>query len=125
MFLGIDGKYSAFEELMHYYHFSFSVYYILVLVVFINCIKAIVNFIFLEKKKELNNTSGIADLLVSVLSGIGLGSGMVFQGVMADISQKYSSIWANKMFTLCVIGLVLFIIQLIFTLRIKSIEDNH
>ena len=125
MFLGIDGKYSAFEELMYYFHINFMVYYILVFIVFINCIKAIVNFIFLNKRKVSKDITGIADLLVSVLSGIGLGSGMFFQGVMGDISPKYSHIWTPKLFVLCVIGLVLFIIQLIFTLRIKSNENNY
>lgn len=125
MFLGIDGKYSAFEELMHYYHFDFMVYYILVLIVFVNCIKAIVDFVSVNKRKISNVSSGIMDLLVSILCGIGLGSGMIFQGVMSDISRKYFNIWGNKMFVLCIIGLILFIIQLIFTLRINNIKNKY
>ncbi len=52
MYLGMDGKYSAFEELMHYYHLNFYVYYFLLLIVFVNCIKVIVNFTSVKKKKR-------------------------------------------------------------------------
>lgn len=125
MFLGMDGKYSAFEEIMYYYHFDFMVYYILVLIVFINCIKAIVNYISVSKKEVSYIPSGSIDLLISILLGIGLGSGMVFQGVMSDVSSKYSHIWGTKMFVLCVIGLILFIIQLIFTFKIKNVNNKY
>ncbi len=53
MFLGIDGKYSAFEELMHYYHFNFSTYYFLLFIVLVGCIKAIVNFLSIKKRKSI------------------------------------------------------------------------
>lgn len=73
MYLGMDGKYSAFEELMHYYHLNFYVYYFLLLIVFVNCIKVIVNFTSVS-----NINSGNMDLLISILAGIGLGYGMLF-----------------------------------------------
>lgn len=68
----VNGKYSAFEELMHYYHWDFYVYYFLVLIVFINCIKSIVNFISIKKGKSSNLTSGYIDLIISVIAGMGL-----------------------------------------------------
>lgn len=125
MFLGMDGKYSAFEELMYYYHFHFNVYYLLALIVFVNCIKAIVSFVYANKRKASNISSSNMDLLISILVGIGLGYGMIFQGVMSDISQKYSHIWGNKIFVLCIISFVLFIVQLIFTLRINNIKNKY
>lgn len=125
MFLGIDGNYSAFEELMYYYHFDFKVYYILSIIVLVNCIKSVINYISSKKGKVVNTYYSVIDLFITVLAGIGLGFGMIFQGVLSDISSKYSGIWANKLFFLCVVSLLLFIVQLIFTLKIRSIEDNY
>ncbi|SDX30709.1 hypothetical protein [Tepidimicrobium xylanilyticum] len=125
MYLGMDGKYSAFEELMHYYHLNFYVYYFLLLIVFVNCIKVIVNFTSVKKGKVSNINSGNMDLLISILAGIGLGYGMLFQGVLSDISSKYFKIWGNKMFVLCIASFILFIIQLICTLRIRDIKNKH
>lgn len=76
----VDGKYSQFEELMHYYHISFTVYYILVLIVLVNCIKAIVDFYFLKKYKVSNISSSNIDLIISMIASIGLVCGMMFKG---------------------------------------------
>ncbi len=66
------------------------------------------------------------DLLISILAGIGLGYGMLFQGVLSDISSKYFKIWGgNKMLVLCIASFILFIIQLICTLRIRDIKNKH
>ena len=120
----VDGKYSAFEELMYYYHWDFYVYYFLVLIVFVNCIKAIVNCSSVKKCKVSNITSSYIDLLVSILAGTGLMCGMFFQGVLSDISSKYSKVWLDKMFILCVVAFVLFIIQLIFILKKENIKNK-
>lgn len=119
----VDGKYSAFEELMHYYHINFNVYYILVLIVLVNCIKAIVSFCSIKKQKVSSISSSNIDLLLSILAGIGLGCGMFFNGVFADMSSKYFEIWGSKMFILCLIALVLFIIQVIFIQKSQSIKE--
>ena len=125
MFLGMDGKYSAFEELMHYYHFSFSTYYSLFFIVLVNCIKAIINFISIKKGKTLNKTAGSIDLFVSILASMGLGYGLIFQGILSDVSTKYFEVWGYKMIVLCVVCFILFIIQLIFTLKIRGIRDKY
>lgn len=116
----VNGKYSAFEELMQYYHWDFYVYYFLVLIVFINCIKSILNFISIKKGKSSNLTSGYIDLIVSVIAGMGLICGMFFQGILSDISSKYSEIWGSKMLILCIVAFILFIVQFIFVLRNKK-----
>lgn len=125
MYLGMDGKYSAFEELMYYYHFDFQAYYILALIVLVNCMKAIGKFMSVKKGKGSSSSSSNIDLLVSILCGIGLGYGMFFQGVLSDVSEKHSEIWGSKMFVLCIASFILFIIQLFFTLRMKNIKDKH
>lgn len=95
------------------------------MIVFVNCIKVIVNFTSVKKEKVSNITSGNMDLLISILAGIGLGYGMLFQGVLSDISSKYFKIWGNKMLVLCIASFILFIIQLICTLRIRDIKNKH
>ncbi|WP_129599859.1 hypothetical protein [Anaerophilus nitritogenes] len=116
----VNGQYSAFEELMHYYHWSFYAYYFLVLIVFVNCIKAIVSFRAIKKCKASNISLSYMDLIVSILAGIGLIYGMIFQGVLSDISSKHSKIWGDKMIVLCIVAFVLFIIQWIFILKNKN-----
>ena len=118
----VDGKYSAFEELMHYYHINFNVYHILVLIVLVNCIKAIVIFYSLKKQKVSNGFSSNTDLLSSILAGMGLGTGMAFNGVIADISSKYFKIWGSKMLVLSLVALILFIIQFIYIQKSKNIR---
>ena len=120
----VDGKYSAFEELMHYYHINFNVYYILVLIVLVNCIKAIVNFYSVKKSKVSNISSSNIDLLLSILAGMGLGCGMFFHGVFADMSSKYFKIWGSRIFILCLVAFVLFIIQFIFIQKSKNIKNK-
>ena len=125
MFLGIDGKYSAFEELMHYYHFDFKVYYILFIIVLVNSTKSVINYISIKRGKTLITYSSIIDLFISVLAGIGLGYGMVFQGILSDISNKYFEIWGNKLFVLCVVSFILFVVQFIFTIKARDKSSKN
>jgi uncharacterized membrane protein YjfL (UPF0719 family) len=120
----VDGKYSAFEELMYYYHFEFFVYYLLVLIVFLNSIKAIAKYNSIKRCKVSNISLGYADLLISIIAGVGLGSGMFFQGILSDISSRYFKIWGNKMFVLCIVAFILFIVQLIFTVKTETFKDK-
>ncbi|NLJ99562.1 MAG: hypothetical protein GX320_09945 [Tissierellia bacterium] len=118
----VDGKYSAFEELMHYYHWDFYVYYTLLAIVFINLIKSMASFISAKRGKVSGIISGYTDLFVSILAGLGLICGMFFQGVLSDISSEHSVIWGKKMFLLFIVAFILFIFQVIFTLKFKNIE---
>ena len=120
----VDGKYSAFEELMYYYHWDFYVYYILVIILLVNCVKAIVNFIAIRKCKASDITLSFTDLIISSLAGMGLMCGVFFQGILSDISSKYSKIWWNEMFVLCIAAFVLFIVQVNLTSKIESIKNK-
>ena len=124
MHLDVNGNYSAFEEIMYYYNLDFKVYYILAVIVLINLIKVIIDHVNIKKSKISNQYSSWMDLLVSVLAGIGLGYGLIFQGVLSDVSSKYSGVWANKMILLCIISFVMFIIQFVFTLKIRNIKNR-
>lgn len=114
-------EYSAFDGLMNYFHFEFNIYCVLVLVVLINCIDAAMRFSAAKKNDEVSvpNTFGV---IVSMLVGIGLFNALLFQGVLSDISSKYSEIWFNKIFILCIIAFILFVIQ--FILCVKTAKLN-
>lgn len=116
MYSTLDGVYDAFTELMYYFYFEFNIYCFLVLIVFINCIKTIQDYLYIKKNNSTNiNLSPCPyTLIVSVFAGISLYNALMFQGVLADISEKYSHIWINKIFTLSIIAFTLFIIQLYF-----------
>lgn len=120
-----NGKYSAFDEFMYYYHWDFAVYYILVLIVFINCIKSTYNFITIKKGCTANSVIIYVDLFSSILAGIGLFCGAFFQGILSDISSKYSVMWGNKIFILAIIAFVLFIIQLIFVYKTRGYKNKQ
>lgn len=115
--------YNALKELMSYYYFEFNVYYLLGAIMLINTIKAAKDYISIKK----NNTDKIQsfkasyfDLITSILIMLGLGSGLLFQGALADISSEYSQIWISKMIIIAVISFVLFIVQLILYLFINK-----
>lgn len=124
MYLDVNGNYSAFEEIMNYYHLDFKVYYILAIIVLINALKVIIDFVTIKKGKVPKCYSSPIDLVVSILAGIGLAYGLFFQGVLSDISSKYSEVWGSKIFFLCLISFILFIIQVIFTLKVRNSKNK-
>ncbi|MDR7857846.1 hypothetical protein [Tissierella sp.] len=112
MYLDASGKYSAFEELMSYYNLNFYAYLILMSIVLVNCIKAIFGYYNIKNGKISKINSSIFDILTSVLSGFGLFMGLYFHGVIADISDKHSALWTDKMLIISIVAFVLFLIQL-------------
>lgn len=114
MYLDASGRYSAFEELMSYYNLNFYVYFILMSIVLVNCIKALMDYINIKNGRRSKVKSGIFDIITSILSGYGLFTGLFFHGVLADISDKYSKIWTNKLLIISIVTFILFIIQLTF-----------
>lgn len=101
-------SYSAIDELMGYFNFIYFGYVILVVVVFINAIKAFVNY----RRKFMGNKGYIFDVISSIVSGLALGGGTVFAGILTDISTKYGNYWFNRFIILDAIALILFIVQL-------------
>ncbi|MDR7870747.1 MAG: hypothetical protein RIN55_07820 [Tissierellaceae bacterium] len=124
MGFNVEGQYSAFEELMHYYHYEFNVFYLLTLIVLVNCIKSIIHFTIAKQDKIKCNKFGLIDIGVSVLAGLGLMSGLFFQGILSDVSFKYAEIYLGKMMFLCIVSFILFIVQLFFSIRGRQIIDN-
>lgn len=125
MHLDASGKYSAFEELMSYYHLNFYVYIILMLIVLVNCIKTIIDYIRIKKGNKLKSKSDIFNIITSILAGGGLFSGAFFHGVIADISDKYNKIWTSSILSVCIISFILFIIQIVFMILGNKIEEKN
>ena len=122
MDFNIEGQYSAFEELMYYYHYEFNIFYLLAMIVLVNCIKSVAHFVISKQGKIQYNKFWMMDIVVSVIAGLGLLFGLIFQGVLSDISTKYSSIYLGKMMFLSVTSSVLFLIQLFFSMRGRDIR---
>ena len=116
--------YDSFTELMQYFDFEFNIYCLLVLIVFINCTKAVFSFLRIKKDKNADISINHWDILVSIISGMGLFNAIMFQGVIADISKAESDIWFNKVLGLCISAFVLFIIQFYFTGAVVKRKDN-
>lgn len=115
-----QGTYSALRELMNYYHIEFNVYYVLTIIVFINALKSVINYINLKKDKTFKFRLDYFDLVITIIAGIGLLFGIIFIGILSDISLEHSNLWFGKVFILSIIVFILFIIQLFATFKNRS-----
>lgn len=109
--------YSSFDELMNYFYFIFFSHCIIGLIILINTLKTL--FYTIKGNKSFVY---ILDITINIIAFLGLASGMVFQGVISDISPEYSTIWIGKMTTLCIVSALLIIVQiaLIIISKIKK-----
>lgn len=123
MFLGSNGEYSSILELMHYFYFEFNIYVILLIIVIVNCFKAIRSYKQVIKN-NLNKSFHLSDIMVSILCEIALGNALMLQGVVADISAEASELWFNKIFIISVVSFVVFIVQVCFTIRVINRKNT-
>ena len=117
--------YNGFAEMMSYYHWDFFVYYILVSIIFTNCIKSFIYFTYAKRNKHSKINSNYTDVFISILSGIGLLCGTIFQGILTDIPVNNGGIWLNRIIVLDIIGFVLFIIQFNYMVKGRIIEKRN
>lgn len=106
-----DGNYNPLLELSHYFYFEFNIYIVLLFILVLNCIRA-----FLSCKKPTSMLSP-SDLFISIGCEIAFANALMFQGVIADISLQVSEQLFNKVFALCILSFVAFILQIYFTVR--------
>jgi hypothetical protein len=112
--------YDAMKELMSYYYFEFNINYILLAIIVLNTIKLIKDYLSIKKNIEngyFKFSTNYFDLVISTLAILGLWSGLMFQGVLSDISIQYSNIWLTKRIVISAISIVLYITQIILHLR--------
>jgi hypothetical protein len=93
---GDNMEYIALNEMMTYYHWDFFVYYILVSIVFINCMKSLIYFTSVKKDKSLESSPSYIDIFISILANIGLLCGTLFQGILTDIPANNGSQWWSE-----------------------------
>lgn len=113
--------YNALEDLMSYFHFEFNVYLVLALIVCINCINEVLHYRAI-KRNEIEAIPNTFNLIVSLVAAIGLFNALFFQGVIGDI---YGNLWFNKVFTVCIVACVTFIIQCVFCTKIASMTKSE
>lgn len=106
--------YNQFLEVMSYFHLSFFVYYCIVIIFIINTIK-----IFNMTKRRTVSYSFVYDFCVSLLLMAGTIAGLLFQGVILDLSPDVRFVWLNRLFFILTIESLLFIAQIILILRNK------
>ncbi len=126
MFLAENGEYSSILELMHYFYFEFNVYIILLMIIVINFMK-----IFLEYRKSLQHNGDISihstDMITSLLCVIAMGNALYLQGVISDISNEASEIWFHRVFVICIVSFILFVLQCYIYRysRLNKIRKRH
>lgn len=117
MFLSSSGEYSSILELMHYFYFEFNIYIILLVIIIVNCFKAIRGYRqFIND--NVNEVFHFSDIIISFLCEIALVNALMLQGVIADISGEASELWFNKVFMISIASVLVFIIQIYFTSRL-------
>lgn len=114
--------YNKFTELMSYFHFVLNIYYVLITILVFNASKTIVSFYMSRDEYKIAN---IYDLIISALVGFALANGLFFHGVLSDISTVESDKWFGKVFVISLTAVILFIIQVVFTiLSIKKSKKS-
>lgn len=124
MLLAIGGNYSSILELMQYFYFEFNVYIMLLVIIFINFLKALLSYRrILNKNEEI--CIQFTDVITSIVCGIALLSAIFFQGVIADISSTASNIWFNRVFAICIVSFILIMGQFYLYGKIIKNDDNE
>ncbi|NEU05703.1 hypothetical protein [Clostridium senegalense] len=120
-------EYNTLKDIMSYFYFEFNINYVLGAIMLVNTIKIIKDYTSIRKSNSEifhNIKSSYYDLIISSFVMIGLYNGVMFQGVIADISSEYSQLWITKMMIVGIVSFVLFIIQLIFFMMLKKYKRD-
>lgn len=84
--------YNSLNEMMSYFHLNFIVYFILLLIVIINCLKTIANYMRIKKDSKADLTTGPTDIGITLLCGTALFFALYFQGFL----QTYREVTAKS-----------------------------
>lgn len=124
MYSLLDGVYDSFTELMYYFYFQYAIYVVLIVIMGLVFLKSLFHYNSMKKGIE-NFGLHPFDLIISVLIGIGFISGMMFQGVLADISTEQGSIWFPRVMALFIIYVLFFIANLVTIKRIENLKESR
>lgn len=115
------NSYDPFTELMQYFYFHHNVAILIVVIVAFNTLKVV--GAILGNQYCIEAVSSF-DLIISFLAGGALANALLFQGVLADISDAESDKWLASTFTLCLVAFWLFIVQLILQFRLRKKQSD-
>ena len=102
---------SNVEDIMYYFKYAFFSYIVLFIVVIVNLYKAICAR---NAEKDSNKrTFGTIDLVIDILCGIAMASGLIFQGVLADNNAPDNMGWGSALIIISILSFIIFIINLI------------
>ncbi|WP_283606602.1 hypothetical protein [Faecalispora anaeroviscerum] len=111
------------QDIMNYYLWSFSAYLFAMAIIFLNAARS-VYFFLRSKSRPLYPKRGRMDLLISMLCGISLVLGLMFQGVLADNGAPDIYHWSSYLWMICLVSLALFIVQAVFHVKTPSIRPK-
>ncbi len=109
------------DNVMNNFQFVFIAYIILFIIVCINFYKAIrirKNLINNNVIRKLINTY---DLIIDVLCGVAMYTGLIFQGVLADNNALNWTYWNDILIGISIISLIIFILNIIVVVKKKDV----
>lgn len=105
------------NDIMSYFEFAFFAYIVLFIIVCLNFYKAL----YISKNKHNGNSIGkliqISDLVINILCGVAMASGLIFQGVLADNNAFGHNTWLNILLAISIISLIIFVLNVIAVFR--------
>lgn len=114
---------SPLQDIMSYYLWNFSAYLFALAIIFLNSARS-VYFYFRSKRRPLYPKRGRMDLLVSLLCGVSLAMGLMFQGILADNNAPGIYRWSSYLWMVCLVSLALFVVQIVFHSKTPSIRPR-
>lgn len=114
---------SPLQDIMSYYLWNFSAYLFAMAIIFLNAARS-VYFYLRSKRRPLYPKRGRMDLLISLLCGVSLAMGLMFQGILADNNAPGIYRWSSYLWMVCLVSLALFVVQIVFHGKTPSIRPR-
>ena len=114
---------SPLQDIMNHYLWNFSAYLLALAIVLLNAARS-VYFYLRSKHRPLYPKRGRLDLLISLLCGVSLAMGLMFQGVLADNNAPDIYRWSSYLWMVCLVSLALFVIQIVFHVKTPSVRPR-
>lgn len=111
------------QDIMNYYMWCFGSYFIAMTIILFNAARS-VYFFLRSKKRPIYPKRGLLDLLISLLCGVSLYMGQMFQGVLADNNVPGLYQWSSYLWLLCLASLALFVVQAAFYIKTPSVRPR-
>lgn len=108
------------DNVMQQFQLIFIAYIVLFSIVCINLYKAIKIRKYLMNNNAIRKSIQVLDLIVDILCGIGMYSGLMFQGVLADNNALNWTSWNYILIGISIVSLIIFILNIILVFKKKK-----